>query len=153
MIQVDDKYVKIRPRRGAYSYWRSKNPVLLPGELALEYPDSGDISSGNVKFKVGDGETDWNHLNYCSINAAVATSITGGDVSSTNLIAIKRGTTSEWESSNPVLQLGEIVYDITKGEIKVGDGINRFTDLRYVGQTWESNKIYDFGNYDNDENI
>lgn len=153
MLDVSEEYTKIRPRRGSISNWQGKNPILLLGELAIEYPDNGDIQSGNIKFKVGDGVTDWNHLPYCVIAESVATTIIGGNYESNNLISIKVGTTDEWSTLNPVLKLGEIVYDKTLGEIKVGDGVNRFTDLRYVGQTWESNKIYDFGCYDNDESI
>jgi hypothetical protein len=48
---------------------------------------------------------------------------------------------------------GEIVFDSTLGEIKVGDGIHRFSELRYIGQTWESNKIYDFGDFDDPNTI
>ena len=153
MLTVSEEFQKIRPRRGSASNWAAKNPVLLLGEFAIEYPDNGNIASGNVKFKVGDGITDWNNLPYCVVNSVVATSITGGDISSNNLISIKRGTTEEWMATNPVLRLGEVVYDSTLGEIKVGDGVNRFSDLRYVGQTWEKNNIYDFGCYDEDETI
>lgn len=153
MLDFSEEYTKVRPRRGSVSNWAGKNPVLLLGELAIEYPDGGDLSSGNIKFKVGDGVTDWNHLPYCTISESVATSIVAGGVKSTNVISIKKGTKDDWEEYNPVLQAGEIAYDSTLGEIKVGDGVHRFTDLRYIGQTWESNKIYDFGCYDNPDSL
>ena len=151
MIDVKE-FQKIRPRRGTVSQWTQINPVLLLGEFAIEYPDSGMSPDAKVRFKVGDGQTTWNNLPYC-LDSNVATSIIGGDVTSDSLISIKSGSTSDWEDLDPVLAEGEIVYDATKGEIKVGDGIHRFSDLRYVGQTWESNKIYDFGNYDYPETI
>lgn len=145
------EYTKIRPRRGSFSEWQGKNPILLRGELAIEYPDEG-IVSGNVRFKLGDGETAWNNLPYC-IDPSVAENIDGGTPTSTNVIAIKKGTTAQWIAADPVLEEGEIVFDTTKGEIKVGDGTHRFSELRYVGQTWEHNNIYDFGNYDDPESL
>ena len=140
-------YVKIRPRRGTRSQWIGKNPVLLEGELGVEYPDDG-ITSGDVRFKIGDGENAWNDLPYC-IDPSVASNIDGGNSTSDHVISIKRATTEEWLTNDPVLELGEIVYDTDLGEIKVGDGVHRFSELRYIGQTWETNKIYDFGDYDN----
>ncbi len=142
-------YVKIRVRRGSESEWRAENPVLLEGELAAEYRDNG-IPMGNVRFKMGDGVTHWNELPYC-IDASVATSIIAGNYSSPNVIAIRYGTTEQWMVEDPVLKIGEPVFDTTKGEIKVGDGVHKFSELRYVGQTWERNNIYDFGDYDNPE--
>ena len=145
-------YDKIRPRRGSVNEWIGKNPVLLKGELAVEYPNEGISSGGKIRFKIGDGETDWNNLPYC-IDSSIADSIIGGDPDSTNMISIRTGTTAQWMTRNPVLELGEIIFDSSLGEIKVGDGVHRFSELRYVGQTWERNNIYDFGNYDEDETI
>ena len=151
MIAFGREYTKIRPRRGAYSDWVAKNPVLLDGELVVEYPDNG-IVSGNVRFKIGDGFTDYNHLPY-AVDPATITTFVGGNPSSTNLLSIKYGTTAQWMIEDPVLEPGEIVFDITLGELKVGDGVHRFSELRYIGQTWERNDIYDFGDYDATETV
>ena len=40
--------------------WASKNPVLLAGELGIE--------SDTKKMKVGDGVTNWNTLDYISVD-------------------------------------------------------------------------------------
>ena len=151
METITQNRVKIRPRGGSVSQWAGKNPVLLERELGLEYPDTG-ITDGHIKFKIGDGVHAWNDLPYCSIETTEANMIIGGAPDNDTLISIKCGTTAQWSVNNPILQEGEMGYDSTLGEIKVGDGIHRFSDLRYVGQTWESNKIYDFGNYDAPEN-
>lgn len=44
-------------------------------------------------------------------------------------IQIRKGTLSEWVASNPVLASGEPGYDITNNLIKIGDGVNPWTDL------------------------
>ena len=134
---------KIRPRRGTTSEWRTLNIVLLEGEIGIEYPDTG-IGTGDVRIKIGDGIKTWNELPY-SINGNEATSIIGGGVSSTHIIGLKTGTTNEWTTVDPILNDGEIVYDSTKQSLKVGDGVHRFTELRYIGEEWDISAVYDFG--------
>ena len=46
-------------------------------------------------------------------------------------IQIRRDTSVNWESNNPVLLLGEIAADMTKHGLKVGDGIKAWTDLEW----------------------
>ena len=46
-------------------------------------------------------------------------------------IQIRRGTTSAWNSANPVLALGEQGYDTTTRQYKVGDGTTAWTALAY----------------------
>jgi hypothetical protein len=41
----------------------------------------------------------------------------------------RRGFASEWESENPILALGEIGYDLTNKDLKIGDGVSRWNDL------------------------
>ena len=139
-------YAKIRPRRGTKSEWEVINPVLLEGEMGVEFPDSG-VGSGLCKFKIGNGIENWTDLPY-AFDAGAALNIDAGSVSSTSYIYLKRGTTQEWEDLDPVLKNGEIVYDETKQAIKVGDGISKFTDLNYIGYTWEMDQEYDFGDID-----
>jgi hypothetical protein len=47
-------------------------------------------------------------------------------------IQIRRGTTSAWNSANPVLALGEQGYDTTTKQMKVGDGVTAWTSLAYT---------------------
>lgn len=47
-------------------------------------------------------------------------------------IQVRRGTTSEWNSANPVLEEGEIGYNSTLGQIKVGDGDSTWSQLYYL---------------------
>lgn len=137
-------YAKIRPRRGTKSEWELIDPILMEGEFGIEFPDSG-VGTGLCKFKIGNGVLKWSDLPY-AFDAGAALNIDAGGVTSTSFIYLKRGTTEEWESINPVLGNGEIVYDETKGALKVGNGNSRFTDLDYIGYTWELE--YDFGDID-----
>jgi len=54
----------IKLRRGTASQWESVNPVLALGEPGFE--------SDTFKFKIGDGTTEWNSLNYLGAD--------GGDI-------------------------------------------------------------------------
>ena len=139
-------YYKFRPRRSTSSEWNLVDPVLMEGELGIEYPDAG-IGTGLCKFKIGDGYSKWSALSY-AFNAASAESIYGGTVSVSKDICLRTGTTDEWETANPILGIGEIVYDITKQSIKVGDGQHAFNDLMYIGYTWTMDDDYDFGDID-----
>lgn len=48
-------------------------------------------------------------------------------------IQIRRDTTANWESANPVLAEGELGYDLTAGQFKVGDGTSAWMALEYSG--------------------
>jgi len=50
-----------------------------------------------------------------------------------DLIRIRRDTYTNWQSANPVLPLGEITYDRTNAEIRVGDGTSNWLDLPTIG--------------------
>ena len=47
-------------------------------------------------------------------------------------IQVRRGTTSEWNSADPILNEGEIGYNSTLGQIKIGDGESNWSELFYV---------------------
>ena len=46
-------------------------------------------------------------------------------------IQMRRGTTSEWNSADPILNEGEIGYNSTLAAFKVGNGIDVWSDLDY----------------------
>ena len=142
-------FAKLRPRRGTKTEWLEFNPILMEGELGIEYPDTG-IGTGLCKFKLGDGYSKWSELVY-AFSAENATSMDGGTVTVWNNMQVRRGTTDEWELADPVLAAGEIVFDITKGAIKVGDGEHTFNALDYIGYDWEMDKEYDFGDMNEGE--
>lgn len=140
-------YAKLRPRRSTKSEWELINPVLKEGEMGIEVPDTG-VGSGLSKFKIGDGYTNWSDLPY-AFDATAADAIYGGTVTVSHDICLRSGTSDEWETENPILLLGETVYDITKNAYKTGDGEHAFTDLDYIGYSWEMDQEYDFGDLDN----
>lgn len=139
-------HAKIRPRRGTATEWSVLNSILQEGELGIECPDTG-VGTGLCKFKIGDGTTQWNDLPY-AFEANAAQAIYGGNVTVSRDICIRSGSTDEWETEDPVLKIGEIVYDTTLAAFKCGDGEHTFTNLTYIGYTWEMDKDYDFGDLD-----
>lgn len=49
----------------------------------------------------------------------------------TTRLQIRRGTSADWFSENPILGRGEPAYDATKKLLKIGDGINTWQNLPY----------------------
>jgi hypothetical protein len=47
-------------------------------------------------------------------------------------IQLRRDTSENWEAKDPILADGEAGFDITTNQIKVGDGVSRWTELEYI---------------------
>jgi hypothetical protein len=47
-------------------------------------------------------------------------------------IQMRRGTTSDWNTADPILNEGEIGYNTTLGQIKIGDGSTAWSSLDYM---------------------
>ena len=63
-------------------------------------------------------------------------------------IQIRRDTTANWESANPVMAEGELGYDLTVENFKVGDGTSAWMDLEYSGggdDLWVASEPDQFG--------
>lgn len=142
-------FVKIRPRRSTKAEWEVVDPVLKEGEFAIELPDAG-AGSGLCKMKIGDGYTKWSELGY-AMDPNAASAIYGGSVSVSHDICLRSGTTDQWESFNPILSYGEIVFDSSYNAFKCGDGEHAFKDLEYIGYYWRMDEDYDFGDLDDPE--
>lgn len=56
-----------------------------------------------------------------------------------NRIQVRRGTTTQWNDSDPVLSEGEIGYNSTLGQIKIGDGETIWSELTYFATDAELN--------------
>lgn len=80
--------------------------------------------------------SDTNHL-YTYTNRWIDLSsvgdFIGGNVSTYHTLSLRTGTTPEWGKANPILHLGEIVYDSTMNAFKVGDGTKTYSTLDYIG--------------------
>jgi hypothetical protein len=50
-------------------------------------------------------------------------------------IQMRRGSTSDWNTADPTLNEGEIGYNTTLGQIKVGDGSSSWSELEYLVTT------------------
>jgi hypothetical protein len=57
------------------------------------------------------------------------------------LIQVRRGTTSEWSSANPVLSAGEWGLDTTTKRYKIGDGVTAWNSLSYASILPNSNDL------------
>ena len=76
--------VQIQRRISTDSEWSSANPVLLLGEVGH--------NSTNKKYKLGDGTTAWNSLDYAGGGADTATWLTENDATvSTSYTLTKNG--------------------------------------------------------------
>tara|TARA_R100000458_G_C8216721_1_gene202409 strand:+ start:26 stop:349 length:324 start_codon:yes stop_codon:yes gene_type:complete len=76
--------VQIQQRISTDSEWSSANPVLLLGEVGH--------NSTNKKYKLGDGSTAWNSLDYAGGGADTATWLTENDATvSTSYTLTKNG--------------------------------------------------------------
>ena len=49
-------------------------------------------------------------------------------------IQVRRGTTEQWAIANPILEEGEIGFDIALNKIKIGDGVRRYLDLPFIAE-------------------
>ena len=47
-------------------------------------------------------------------------------------IQVRRGTTAQWSTSNPTLDIGEFGYNTSLGQLKIGDGVTAWADLDYL---------------------
>lgn len=123
-------YAKIRPRRGSNYEWETVNPTLDEGEFAIEYPETG-VGTGLSKFKIGDGVRAYHDLPY-AFDGTSAFSFRGGTPTDAHILQLRGGTTEEWELANPTLELYEPGYDSTRNDIKIGDGVSKWKDLKYM---------------------
>jgi hypothetical protein len=60
-------------------------------------------------------------------------------------IQMRRGSTSDWNTADPILNEGEIGYNTTLGQIKIGDGSTAWSSLDYMVTDAELNTS--LGNY------
>jgi len=58
-------------------------------------------------------------------------------------IQVRRGTSSEWSTSNPVLAAGEPGFDSTLEILKIGNGTDQWDDLPSIGGQGLSNVVED----------
>ena len=123
-------YSTIRPTRGTLYEWQTINPILDEGELVVEVPDTG-VGTGLSKFKIGDGNRHYNQLPY-AFDGSTASSIIGGDASYSCLISLRSASREMWNLVDPVLADHEISYDITANAFKIGNGVDRWSELPYA---------------------
>lgn len=68
--------------------------------------------------------------NNCDCSCGSSSSASQKIIKTTFLL--RRGTTSAWESANPILQYGEPGYEKDTGKLKIGDGIHPWNELPYL---------------------
>jgi hypothetical protein len=47
-------------------------------------------------------------------------------------IQVRRGTNTQWNTADPILNEGEFGYNTTNGQIKIGDGTSIWSELSYI---------------------
>ena len=47
-------------------------------------------------------------------------------------ILMRRDTSANWSTNNPILAAGEIGVDTTNNRIKIGNGVSTWTNLNYI---------------------
>lgn len=57
-------------------------------------------------------------------------------------IQIRRDVKLNWETKNPILLQGEIGYDMTTKNLKIGDGVNAWNDLSYLTTEVDLSEYY-----------
>lgn len=71
---------------------------------------------------------------YEAINVSPTLAADGGAPDAAPLpIALRRGTTAQWATANPVLSAGEPGVDLTTGEQRIGNGTDPWSDLPSTG--------------------
>ena len=66
--------IRIQLRNDISNIWTTKNPILLQGEMGIEYDTK--------KMKIGDGTTAWNDLDYSGIDEEAIQTIVNNNKSS-----------------------------------------------------------------------
>jgi hypothetical protein len=46
---------------------------------------------------------------------------------------LKRGTSARWAEVNPILKQGEPGFEIDTGNLKIGNGVDAWDNLSYIG--------------------
>lgn len=61
-------------------------------------------------------------------------------------IQLKRGKAATWESLDPILAYGEPGFEGDTGRLKIGDGISKWSELNYFGESdyWIANTRFGF---------
>jgi hypothetical protein len=119
--------VRIQFRRGTASQWTSANPVLAEGELGYETDTS--------KFKIGNGSTAWNSLNYGFTQISASSPITYAD----GVIGINQGSIAIAQSqvTNLVTDLAgkqNVVSGVSDTEIGYLDGVTSAIQTQIDGK-------------------
>lgn len=148
----------IRIRRDTNLNWTSVNPTLALGEISFDTTNKefrvgdgstawlsltpiggGSIADGSYgDIDVSSSGTVW------SLSAAIMATINGkidegvidlgtSGTPGANSIQILRDNTAGWNASNPILDYGEIGFNVTTNEIRIGDGTNAWADLNPIG--------------------
>lgn len=75
MSQCKTTTARFQLRRDLASSWTSSNPILASGEIGYEKDTN--------RMKIGDGITDWTHLQYFPPDTGLGSVFDGGTPSST----------------------------------------------------------------------
>lgn len=97
----------------------------LPVDIPLKFRITAVNSAGTGTYSISTNSI------TLSNNLAPVTSLSFNDANNTR-IRIRRATSGEWTSFNPILAIGEIAYETDTYRLKVGNGISYWTGLNYI---------------------
>ena len=113
MAQLNTRIVL---RNDVYTAWESSNPVLLKGEIGVEFNPSAPAQQGSldyaVKIKIGDGVNAWNDLPYFGGDSEVIENVTQ---EVTNIVNVLGDNNTE----------GSVIYRIGTLETEVANKANK----------------------------
>lgn len=63
------------------------------------------------------------------------------------LIQIRRGSSSDWLNQNPILDDGELGFEIDTNRLKIGNGEDNWNELSYIGSSENTIKVINNSGY------
>ena len=136
---------KIQLRHDSSNKWVEVNPILLPGEIGIELDTK--------KFKIGDGSTDWNNLQYAVSGSGGGSSVevdgntiilnTDGTISSNAVIDQNIGNAKTWTGTLAEYNLikekdAETLYYITDDIVEADTVITLDSDLNGLSEVGQA---------------
>ena len=58
-------------------------------------------------------------------------------------LTFRKGSTIDWQASDPILMAGEPSIDTSVNKLKIGDGIKRWSELSYVQNLSTSSNLWE----------
>lgn len=111
--------IRLKNKYDTEANWKSKNPVLLKGELAFS-------SDKNNRYKVGDGSNKWSDLTYAKADLSkgdVTTALGYTPPTSNTWRGIQNNLTSDSTTDSLAAAQGKILKGLVDGKLPLSGGV------------------------------